>query len=86
MLRRPILIEVWYEANSEKHTAPLFGTIYCCQEIIEKIEHILCAAYGTYVVFGTELHCRISKTVVLSPKKEIMILVILTWCFQVLTV
>ena len=44
------------------------------------------AAYGSYVVWGTKLRCRISETVVFSPKKEIMILIILTWVFEVFTV
>jgi len=44
------------------------------------------AAYGSYVVWGTRLRCRVSESVIFSPKKEIMILIILTWCFEVLTV
>ena len=46
--------------------------------------HVI-AGYGTYVVFGTELKCRISETVIFNPKREVLILVVLTWFFQVFT-
>ncbi len=44
------------------------------------------AAFGTYVVFGTDVRCRIPATgLEWNPKKEVMILVLLTWGLEALT-
>ncbi len=42
------------------------------------------AAYGTYVVFGTNVRCKVAEEVIWDPKKEVKVLVCLTWGFQVL--
>ena len=36
------------------------------------------------MVFGTHVSCHDGETVIWNPKKEVMIMVILTWCFQLL--
>lgn len=45
-----------------------------------------CAAFGTWVVFGTDVRCRVPSTgLEWNPKKEVMILVLLTWGLEALT-
>ena len=41
-----------------------------------------CAAYGTYVVFGTHVQCKEDEEIIWDPKNEVKVLVCLTWCFQ----
>lgn len=43
------------------------------------------AAYGTYVVFGTDIKCKVGDEVIWNPKKEVKVLVCLTWGFQLLS-
>ena len=43
------------------------------------------AAYGTYVVFFTSVECIVSETEQWNPQREIMVLVLMTWVFQALT-
>ena len=44
------------------------------------------AAFGTWVVFGTDVRCRVPSTgLEWNPKKEVMILVLLTWGLEALT-
>ena len=44
----------------------------------------LITAYGTYVVFGTHVSCKVAEEVIWDPKKEVKVLVCLTWGFQVI--
>ncbi|KAL0046812.1 hypothetical protein WJX82_010501 [Trebouxia sp. C0006] len=44
----------------------------------------LITAYGTYVVFGTHVRCKVAEEVIWDPKKEVKVLVCLTWGFQVI--
>ncbi len=44
----------------------------------------LITAYGTYVVFGTHVRCKVDEEVIWDPKKEVKVLVCLTWGFQVI--
>jgi hypothetical protein len=43
-----------------------------------------CAAYGTYVLAATDLMCKRKEVVIWNPKREVLVLVILTWTFQIL--
>ena len=43
------------------------------------------AAYGTYVVFGTDIKCKVNDEVIWDPAKEVTVLVCLTWGFQVVS-
>ena len=43
------------------------------------------AAYGTYVVFGTDIKCKGNDDVIWDPAKEVTVLVCLTWGFQVVS-
>ena len=42
------------------------------------------AAYGTYVVFGTSPRCKAEEQVIWDPRKEVKVLVSLTWGFQLI--
>ena len=48
-----------------------------------------CAAFGTYVLAATDVECRVKElekeVVLFNPKKEVLVLVIITWVFQILT-
>lgn len=46
---------------------------------------IVAAAYGTYVVFGTDIKCKVNDEVIWDPAKEVTVLVCLTWGFQVVS-
>ena len=54
--------------------------------LMEKLE---CAAFGTYVLAATDVECRVKElekeVVLFNPKKEVLVLVIITWVFQILT-
>ena len=42
------------------------------------------AAFGTYVLVATDVSCKRKEVVIWNPKKEVLVLVILTWTFQIL--
>ena len=42
------------------------------------------AAFGTYVLVATDVSCKRKDVVIWNPKKEVLVLVILTWTFQIL--
>ena len=42
------------------------------------------AAFGTYVLAATDVSCRRKEVVIWNPKKEVLVLVILTWTFQII--
>lgn len=42
------------------------------------------AAYGTYVVFGTHPKCKVEEEIIWDPRREVKVLVCLTWGFQLL--
>ncbi|KAL0037858.1 hypothetical protein WJX79_002263 [Trebouxia sp. C0005] len=44
----------------------------------------LITAYGTYVVFGTHVRCKVDEEIIWDPKKEVKVLVCLTWGFQLI--
>ena len=46
-----------------------------CQKLVD-------AAYGTYVVFGTNPKCKVAEEIIWDPRKEVKVLVCLTWGFQ----
>lgn len=58
---------------------------------VHKVQNVLCtsakmvaAAYGTYVVFGTHPRCKVEQEIIWDPRKEVKVLVCLTWGFQLL--
>ncbi|KAK9823352.1 hypothetical protein WJX72_002122 [[Myrmecia] bisecta] len=65
---------------SKRRRMPLLLTLRFGNLILETAM----SAYGTYVVFGTHVRCKIREDMYWNPKKEVKVLVILTWVFQVL--
>lgn len=52
---------------------------------MEKCFNVLwSAAFGTYVLAAVDVSCKVKEVVIFNPKKEVLILVILTWAFQLL--
>ncbi|EIE20387.1 alpha/beta-hydrolase [Coccomyxa subellipsoidea C-169] len=44
---------------------------------------LLASAFGTYVLLAVDVSCKVKEVVIFNPKKEVLILVILTWVFQI---
>jgi len=42
------------------------------------------AAFGTYVLVAVDVSCKVKEVVIWNPKKEVLVLVILTWVFQLI--
>ncbi|BDA50748.1 probable Sn1-specific diacylglycerol lipase alpha at N-terminal half [Coccomyxa sp. Obi] len=45
---------------------------------------MLASAFGTYVLVAVDVSCKVKEVIVWNPKKEVLVLVILTWVFQLL--
>ncbi|KAK9847404.1 hypothetical protein WJX84_007897 [Apatococcus fuscideae] len=60
------------------------GTLVTLRFIVVALETAM-TAYGTYVVFFTSVECIVSETEQWNPQREIMVLIIMTWAFQALT-
>ncbi|KAK9827307.1 hypothetical protein WJX81_002709 [Elliptochloris bilobata] len=67
---------------SKRKRMPLLVTL----RLANALGEVFFAAFGTWVAFGTDVRCRIPSTgLEWNPKKEVMILVLLTWGLEALT-
>eukprot|EP00891_Asterochloris_glomerata_P004386 jgi/Astpho2/4386/Aster-x0628 len=69
---------------SKRHAMP----VLLCIRLGNLCSELVFTGYGTYVVFFTDVTCYSlsnANDVVWNPKREARILVVLTWCFEVIT-
>lgn len=63
-------------------TGERFDENKCTMLCTLSIKACCTAAYGTYVVFGTSPRCKVEEEIIWDPRKEVKVLVCLTWGFQ----
>ncbi|KAL3145874.1 hypothetical protein ABBQ38_015244 [Trebouxia sp. C0009 RCD-2024] len=59
-------------------------TLFLLCRLANVIQETLITAYGTYVVFGTHPKCKVEEEIIWDPRREVKVLVCLTWGFQLL--
>ena len=55
-----------------------------CAVVADRTCAAVPAAFGTFVLAATDVVCKRNEQVIFNPKREVLVLVIITWVFQLL--